>query len=77
MRTTRRKLFGGWLAAAIATGALLVPGGGLGSAAAQVSDYAVPGSAGYNVPIPTGKSGDNGFYALGELVVLTQTRSFS
>ena len=74
MRTTRRKLFGGWLAAAIATGALLVPGGGLGSAAAQVSDYAVPGSAGYNVPIPTGKSGDNGFYAFGELVVLTQTR---
>ncbi len=74
MRTTRRKWFGGCLAALIATGALLAPGLGLGSAAAQVNDYAVPGSAAYNVPIPTGKSGDNGFYGFAELLILTGNR---
>ena len=74
MRTTRRKLLGGWLAAVLATGALAAPGVGLGRAAAQVNDYAVPGSAGYNVPIPTGKSGDNGFYVASEFLILTQNR---
>ena len=74
MRTTRRKWFGGCLAALIATGALVAPGLGLGSAAAQVNDYAVPGSAAYNVPIPTGKSGDNGFYGFSELLILTGNR---
>jgi hypothetical protein len=74
MRTTRRKGFGGWVAAAVAAGALLLPGVGPGRASAQVSDYAVPGTADYNVPIPTGKAGDNGFYTFGELLILTQTR---
>jgi len=75
MRTTRRKWFGGWSAALIATGALLAPGVGPRRADAQVSDYVVPGSAGFNVPIPTGKSGDNGVYGFTEILVLTQTRT--
>ena len=74
MRTTRRKWFGGCLAALIAAGVLVAPGLGLGSAAAQVNDYAVPGSAGYNVPIPTGKAGDNGFYGFTEALILTGNR---
>jgi hypothetical protein len=65
----RHRLYGGSL---LAVATLLA-----GSATAQTpqgpTDYAVPGMASENVPLPTGNPGTHGVYTFGEFMILTQT----
>jgi len=69
----RQRLYGGSL---LAVATLLA--GTAGRATAQgtpqgPTDYAVPGLAAENVPIPTGNPGTHGVYTFGEFMILTQS----